>query len=122
MSKVDSKSFPTPEYRFFIYDPEGNGHTYYKTAKERDEAAHDIIQMYLDDCWSEEVTQVVAGEITHHTVAKGVEFAPLIEDFDSDEEYMDAVSEFGGDPDWDYKCRYELAPLDDPGESTKRQK
>jgi hypothetical protein len=92
---------------------------YYRTAEERNADAEDAIQGYLDDCWSESVVQVVAGEITHHTVAKNVEPRPKREDFESDEAHEHALSDLGfSGNDWDYTCTYELAPITDPGEPT----
>ena len=107
---------PDAEHSFFLYDPEGDGFMYFKTAEERDAASHDVIQQYLDDGWSEEVEQVIAGEVTHHTVMRDVEISPKREEYDNDEEYDDALAEFGGCGDWDYKCNYKLAPINDPGE------
>lgn len=115
----DTKWYPSPDYPFFLFDPEGDGMTYFRTREDRDAAAHDAIQGYLDDGWSEEVTRVVAGDVTHHTVARGVEFCPLQHEFDSQDEYYDALGDFGGS-EFDWKGRYELAPLHDPGESTTR--
>ncbi|AYN21627.1 hypothetical protein [Alcaligenes aquatilis] len=114
---IDSKHYPSPEYRFFLHDPEGDGMRYYRTAEERNADAEDAIQGYLDDCWSEGVAQVVAGEITHHAVAKNVELRPEREDFESDEAHEHALSDLGfSGNDWDYVCNYELAPISDPGE------
>lgn len=116
---TDFKYHPTPEYRFFLHDPEGDGMRYYRTVEERDADAGDAIQSYLDDCWSEDVVRVVAGEITHHTVAKDVELRPKREDFDNDEDHEQAVSEGGfSSHDGDYCCNYVLAPITDPGEPT----
>lgn len=103
------KHFPDSEYRFFLYDPE-NDFMYFKTATERDNAAYSVIRTNLDDCWAEEVKQIVAGEITHHTVRCNVELRPKREDYDNSEDWEDALGEFGGD--WDYKCDYKIAPLD----------
>lgn len=116
---TDFKYHPTPEYRFFLHDPEGDGMRYYRTAEERNADAEDTIQGYLDDCWSESVVQVVAGEITHHAVAKNVELRPRREDFDSDEDHVQALCEEGfSGHDGDYSCNYVLAPITDPGEPT----
>lgn len=116
---TDFKYHPTPEYRFFLHDPEGDGMRYYRTAKERDADADEAIHGYLDDCWSEAVVRVVAGEITHHAVARNVELRPRREDFESDDEHEQALSDdgFSGN-DWQYSCNYELAPITDPGEPT----
>lgn len=115
MTEKNYKNFPDAEYRFFLYDPEGDEFQYFKTVEERDAAAHDVICSYLDDGWHESVDQVMAGEVTHHTVMRNVEVAPKREEFNSEEEYEDAASEFGCS-DCDYRCTYELAPLEDKGE------
>jgi len=62
---LDYSNSPTPEYRFFVHDPQGNGFMYFTSAEARDQASVDIIRAYLDDGWDEEVEYVVAGEITH---------------------------------------------------------
>lgn len=112
----DFKYYPDAEYRFFIYDPEGYGFTYYKSVEDRNIHSEYIIQAYLNDGWQEEVTNVIAGEVTHHAVMCDVNIAPKREEYDNEEEYEDAISEFG-DSDWDYTCNYKFAPLNDPGET-----
>ncbi|WP_406611868.1 hypothetical protein [Alcaligenes aquatilis] len=114
---TDFKYYPTPEYRFFLHDPEGDGMRYFKSSEDRDTYAAATIQAYLDDCWSEDVVRVVAGEITHHAVPKNVALRPKREDFESDEEHGQSLSDegFSGN-DWHYSCDYELAPISDPGE------
>lgn len=102
---------PDIEHRFFLYDPEGNGLMYFKTAEERDAYSTDVIRSCLDEYWSESVSHIIAGEVTHHTVRCNVELPPRRSEFDSDEEYEDAIEEFG-DSDVHYKCDYKLAPLD----------
>lgn len=116
---TDFKCHPTPEYRFFLCVPDGDGMRYYRTIENRDADAADAIQGYLDDGWSEDVTNVVAGEVTHHTVARNVELRALREDFDNDEDYEQSLSEdgFSGN-DYSYRCNYVLAPINDPGETT----
>jgi hypothetical protein len=108
-----------PGIPFFLCDPEGDGMTFYRTVEARDAAAAEAIPGYLDDTQSDDVTGVMAGAITHHTVACEVQFAPVRKHFDSDEEFENAQSEFGG-LDYEYCCNYKLVPLADPGESTKR--
>ena len=116
MTEKNYTYWPDADHRFFLYDPEGDGFMYFKTAEERDEASDGVIQQYIDDGWSEEVEQVIAGEITHHAVMRDVEISPLREGYSCDEDYEDAIEEFGGCGDWDYKCNYKLAPISDPGE------
>ena len=116
---TDFNYHPTPGYRFFLYDPEGDGVRYYRTAEERDADAADAIQGYLDEGWNTDVTNVVAGEVTHHVVARNVELRPQREEFDNDEDYEQALSEGGFDGDeFSHCCNYVLAPIDDPGETT----
>lgn len=113
--KADYRRRPDPEYRFFLYDPEGYGFMFFRSAEERDAAASDAIFAYLDDEWAEEVEGVFAGEVTHHTIRTHVTMKPKREDFDSEEEFEDALSEFG-DSDCDYTCNYELRPLTESDE------
>jgi len=108
-TKIDNKRFYLSKDRpYFIHDPEGDGFTYYATEEERDEAAKDIIQEYLDDGWNEEVESVTAGKITHQATQVNVVKRPhddeLDEDgFDKDGQYWDS--------EYDYTCGYELRPL-----------
>ena len=61
----DIKYKPHPEYRFWLYDSEGDGMVYYRTKEARDADAELAIEAYLDDGWAEEVEWVSAGEVTH---------------------------------------------------------
>ena len=110
--KYDSLWYPTAEYRFFLFDPGGNGMAYFKTAEERDAYADDEIHLWCDDGWSEEVKNVIAGEVTHHTVRTNVIARPVREDYDSDEDFEYAVEEFSCHTGADYTCNYELKPID----------
>ena len=112
--------FPDTEHRFFLCDPSEGEFKYFKTLEERDAAAQDMIDLHCDDGWSEEVDQIIAGEITHHTIAHNVNACPKREDFDSDEDYESAESEYGN-TDYPYRCSYKLAPLDEKGEAIPTQ-
>lgn len=105
MTKIDCKYNATPEYKFFYYDGEGEGFVYFKSIELRDRLAQDAIQMYLDDCWSEEVTQVVCGEMTHQAtmVDKRGPIGKLDEDGFDGAGYC--FSEH------DYYCNYKLKPI-----------
>lgn len=111
MSKaIDLSSSDTPEAdrRFFIYDPEGNGFSYFKSAEARDAAKDNVIQAYLDDGWDDTVEQVVAGEVTHTCQKIDVVERPPAEEIDN-EGY-----DLGGtywDESWSYHCNYDLLPL-----------
>lgn len=105
MSKCQSN--PSAEFRFFLYEPEGDEFTYFSSPEDRDEYAKGAIAGYLDDGWIEDVEQVIAGEITHTTQqTQRVERPAEIDEdgHDQDGNYWDS--------DWDYKCHYELLPID----------
>ena len=113
--KVKHRWFPDADHRFFLIDPSQDEYRYFKTAQERDDAADDLIQEHLDDGWDEDVTRIIAGEVTHHTVRREVVPCPKRDDFENDEEYEDALAEFGG-ADFEYCCQYKLAPLEESDE------
>ena len=92
---------------YFVYDPEGDGLTYFETQEERDAFAQECIRNYLDpDGWSVEVVNVVAGVVTHSAQQVDREDRP-------DELDEEGVDESGAywDPDWEYKCNYALRPV-----------
>jgi len=99
----------SPNRPYFFYDPEGDGFMYYATEEERDKAADNAIHEYLDDGWSEDVTNIVAGKLTHITRQCNVVSRPSDDDLDED----------GCDEDGFYwsdfpcTCDYELQPLND---------
>lgn len=108
MKKHDKKCWPCADYRFWLHDPEGEGLMFYKHESERDEAAKEAIEEYLDDYWAEEVTQVCAGTLTHMATQTNKRMRPA----------PDELDEYGNDPngehwmpEWDYKCQYEMLPL-----------
>ena len=102
---------PTPEYRFWLYDPEGDGMTYYRTKESRDEAAEQAIGCYLEDGWSPEVEFVSAGEVTHFAQVLDKTMRPADEDLD--DEGCD-----GDGMDWPdgmaWRGNYALEPLTQP--------
>lgn len=108
-STPKSSDTPSQEYRFFIYDPAGWGFKYYRSAADRDACSDAIIQAYLDDGWDEEVENVVAGEVTHTCQKVDVEHRPE----KLDDEGHDADGGYWA-PEWDYKCNYDLVPIDTP--------
>ncbi len=93
---------------YFVHDPEGDGFTYFTTEKERDEFASEAIQEYLDDGWSEEVTYVVTGVITHRAAQTDLVHRPCNDELDEEGMDEDGVC---WDADWDYICNYKLLPL-----------
>ena len=58
------KNTPDKDHIYGLYDPEGSGHTFYATEKERDDAAEEAIQGYLDGTWFDEVEGVFAFTVT----------------------------------------------------------
>lgn len=97
--------YPSAEYRFFLYCP-NNGHTFYRTQEERDNAAQKLIREYTD-CgeWSKEVVDIYAGKITHRVVeTERLERVGQLDDYGYDES-----GEYWGDSDI-----YGLQPLAQP--------
>lgn len=80
----DFKHKPSSEYRFFLYNQEGEGITFYKSKEKRDEDARKAIQTYSDDGWCEEVEYVCVGEVTHSAQALNKKFPTSDEELDND--------------------------------------
>ena len=105
-SAKDYKCSPCKEYRFFLYDP-NDGITFWKTEEERDKAAEDAIDSYLDYEWSDEVSGVVAGVVTHRTV----EIDRVEKVGQLDEDGYDEAGQYWPGSDYDYTCNYALKPF-----------
>lgn len=97
----------SPNRPYFVYDPEGDDFQYYATEQERDTAAADAIQGYLDDCWSEEVENVIAGVLTH--TAERCDVVNRPDDSELDEDNLDGEGQYWGE--YDGMCNYELKKL-----------
>jgi hypothetical protein len=111
----DYKQSPSNEYRFFLYCP-NNGFTFWKTEEERDKAAEDAIDSHLDsidDGWSDEVTGVVAGVVTHQAAETDVKNRVG----ELDEDGCDEVGEYWQNHDFTHKCNYALRPFPTPTET-----
>lgn len=107
MTNTSRPYSPSPEYRYFLYDP-NDGHTFYRTPEERDIAAKSLIEDYLvDGEWSEQVVDIYAGEATHSV--SEVERIDKVGELDEDG--YDENGEYWVDDDVDYKCNYDLRPL-----------
>lgn len=124
-NKPRPQLYPDSNHRFFVYDPEDGGLAFYATREERDAALKPAISAYCDDGWSEEVTNVCAGEVTHVTVQTNVRQrpAPCQIHPDHDDEVCDACEEWTAWPDhsFDEVCSYEareLHPLAAPPATT----
>jgi len=99
---------PSPNRPYFFYAPEGDCFQYYSTEKERDDEASDAINEFLDETWSEEVTNIVAGKLTHTTQQHSLEKRPD----NLDEDKCDEEGRYWGD--CSYFCDYDLFPLIKP--------
>lgn len=108
---------PSETHVFGLYEPEGDGITFYATEKERDEAAKKAIKAYVDDNeWCDEVTGVFGFVVTHQAAAINVAYpaGPLDEEgYDEDGEYW---------PDnCGRKCDYALTPIPQPPQGGEEQ-
>jgi len=101
----DIRHTPSATHLYGLYDPEGDGITFYKSAKERDEAAEKTIKAYLDESeWLEEVTSVFAFMVTHRAAEVDVVW-PAGE---IGEDGCDEAGEYWPNTDCEYKCNYAL--------------
>lgn len=91
---------------YFYFDPEADGFEYFETENERDKAAQDAIQMYLDEGWNEDVTNIVTGTITNKATMVDVEMRPDTVDEDGYDDTGGYWNQY-----WDYKCDYKIRPL-----------
>lgn len=105
---LSSTATPAPDRCFFIYDPEGAGFSYFESAEARDAAKDDIIRAYLDDGWDETVEQVVAGVLTH--TCEKINVVPRPPEDQINENGLDQDGDHW-EPDWAYRCDYDLVPL-----------
>lgn len=95
--------------KYFVYDPE-DGISFYKTIEERDKAAKEAIETYLDDGeWYEGVETIIAGEITHKVKPTNVIYRP--EDHELDDDGCDSECVYWGDH--HKMCQYELKEIGD---------
>lgn len=104
---IDREYFPSAEFCYFIYDPEGEGFIYYRSVSDRDADSSTIIDQYLDDGWDEAVEQIVAGQITHSCQKTDVQVRPKDEDLSEDGYDANGVC-------WkthDMYCDYDLVAL-----------
>lgn len=107
---TDSKRHPTKEYRFFLYDAEGDGMTYYRDKDQRDKDAAEAVRSYLDaNEWIEEVEYVCVGEVT--ALASKTNVTPRPPDNEIDEDGCDAEGVYW-EGDCEETCNYELVALD----------
>lgn len=91
---------------FFVYCNE-SGFELFETLDDALDAANERVQGYLEDAWSDEVTSVCAGKITHR--AKMCD--QVFPDGEIDEDGFDEAGDYWG-PDCDYKCNYKMLPVE----------
>jgi hypothetical protein len=102
---------PSSTHLYGLYDPDGDGITFYKSAAERDEAAEETIRSYLSDGeWCDDVTNVFAFVVTHRATEVDV-VRPVGE---IDEDGCDEAGEDWSNTNCDYKCNYALKPFPTP--------
>ena len=89
-------------YNFFVMCPE-EGFQVFETLEDALDTADERIKGYLVDGWSEEVTNVCVGKITHRAKICDEVFP----DGEIDEDGIDEAGEYW-DPDFDCKCNYKM--------------
>lgn len=95
------------KHNFFAYCPE-SGFDTYETLQEALSATELSIPDFLVDCWSEDVTLLRVGIITHQAKQTNlVERSGELDENDYDEN-----GEHWADPDWGFKCNYEMLPVE----------
>ena len=93
------------KHKYFSYCPE-DGFDTHETLEDALLNANGIIPNYLDEGWSEDVTGVFVGTITHAaTMCDKVERAGEVDEYgyDEDGEHWDQG--------WEYKCDYKMLPV-----------
>lgn len=93
------------KYKYFSYCPE-DGFDTHETLEDALLNANGIIPNYLDEGWSEDVTGVFVGTITHAaTMCDKVERAGEVDEYgyDTKGEHWDQG--------WEYKCNYKMLPV-----------
>ena len=109
ITKPDHLAQPTAEYRYFLYLPGSYDLIFFHDIATRAAFATGEIQEHLQEEWSEDVTDICAGEVTHMTEETNRVEKPT--DPDGIEEW-----ENGPYGDCDYTCNFELLPLTQEGE------
>lgn len=106
--RFDVSHRPTAGYTYWLFDPWGDGMTYYRTAQERDEAGAIAVAAYLDGGWDEDVEHVAAGEVTHSAQVLHKRMRPPQEDLD-DESCDGEGTHWPAEIEW--RGNYKLEPL-----------
>ena len=100
------KDTPDKDHTYGLYDPINSGYTFYATKEERDNAAEEAIEAYLDDTWWEEVEGVFAFTVT----AKATQVNVKHPEGELDDEGYDENGDYW-ESDVDFSCNYALKPL-----------
>lgn len=117
VEKIDMKHRPSAEYRYWLYDPEGDGMVYFRTPAERDKQAARAIDAYLGDGWADEVELVAAGELTHFAQVTDKRMRPADEDLDDEMRDSEGIEWPDG---MAWRGNYEMAPLETPNARNNR--
>ena len=89
-----------------LCDPEGEGYIFYETEKERDDAAKEAIQSYLDDTLFDEVE----GVFVFTVMATATQVNVKRPEGELDDEGYDENGDYW-EVDVDFSCNYALKPL-----------
>lgn len=86
-------SKPSSEYRFYLYDPEGEGMIYFKSAEKRDAFAESLLADYKDteSGWWEEIEYASRGEVTEFPQVLDKKPRPPEHELDEDQCDSDGV-------------------------------
>lgn len=101
----DWQNYPDEEYKYFLYERD-NGMMFFKSIEDRNKWFESIKDSYLDDCWDEDVVNILAGEVTHITS----EVNRIERPENLDENGYDSEGRYWH-PEWMWMCNYELKPL-----------
>lgn len=91
--------------KYFTYCHE-SGFDTHETIEGAIEDANERIPNYLDEGWSEDVTSVCVGKITHRATMCD----PVFPDGEIDEDGIDEAGEYW-DSDYGCKCNYKMLPV-----------
>ena len=109
----DTRNTPSRTHLYGLYDPEGDGITFYKSAAERDEAAEKAIQGYeAFGIWYQGVTGIFAFMVTH--CATCINVARPVGETRYEKEGRYEAGEYWPNTDCDCKCNYALKPFPTP--------
>jgi len=108
--KYDYKRRASAEYKYFFFDPEGEGLIFFRDEAELMEYAKISVEDYLDnvDGWAEEVEELCSGVVTR--IVKKTD--PQRRSGEVDAEGYDKDGVWWG-MECEERCNYELLPLEE---------